>query len=764
MKNQRFWQDQIFSQEIQNGASAMQVAPWVAQFLLSRQFRTLNDLGSLDSLGVISDPYELPDMDRAVSVIRHFLSSQRPIRVYGDYDADGVTATALMVRALRALSATSPIDYYIPNRFDEGYGLNPEAVLKSHQDGIGLLITVDCGSSSPEAADLARSLGLALVMTDHHALPERAPEVDALVNPERTPTPDRFSGAGVALQVVRALWQNEPPDVLFAIAAIGTVADVVPLTGNNRRIVARGLSALQRGVVPGVNALYELTGRDVTRASAEDLGFLVGPRLNAAGRMGDADRAVRLLLADDQSLATDEARELDALNQERRRIEADIIRQAWVALPHDSQGHLYPFTVIAGQGWHQGVIGIVASRFREWLKRPVAVVAWDGSQGKGSARGVPQWNLIQHLRRSSHIFSRLGGHPGAAGFSLSFQASDLLSAQLSEGLPKEVIAQQYLDQHVDVQLAAHQTPTNLPREVEQFRPYGHQFAEPLFLINGVVKSARVMGGDGSHLSLELASHPIRAVGFGLGIFQKGLVEGVPVRFAATLKTQWYRGRESFEWMIQELEAPFPMGERPIFRGRPQAANHNVVWVVNSDKGVRTWAEHCGGQAYVFSRPWGELREIEEGCRLGAFEQVVVSQWRPWPRLAGWADLVIWRCPPRHAIRLQQSASFLQDSGGLWLDYEEQEVALTRRKARFLSLNRERLARHWRQWQVGRVGLMPGRAVFRELGLHPNHITEGERRPLTLSYLYQMALTESQWDASQPFVGIVAREEEMDGLG
>lgn len=762
MRNRVFWRETVGASAVRSLANLGRVPPWSAEFLIRRGIESREALNELDAARPMSDPLNLPQMEQACWVIRHHLKAGRRVRVYGDYDADGVTATAVLVRGLRLMGYADQVDYYIPNRFDEGYGLNPEAVFRAHQDRVGLMVTVDCGSSSPEAADLARSLGLPLVVTDHHALPERLPDVDALVNPECQTPVDRLSGAGVALQLVRALLGEEPPDLLYGIAAVGTVADVVPLTGNNRRLVARGLSAIQAGRVPGVSALFALDRRAVERASAEDLGFLVGPRLNAAGRMGDADAAVRLLVEDDPKRIEEAAVTLTELNQERRLSEARIIDEAWQRLPRDSRGRLYPFTVIAGDGWNQGVVGIVASRFREWLRRPVAVVAWEGDQGKGSARSVDGFNLIRHLRDSAHLFSKLGGHPGAAGFSLPRTDESHLCEVLSEHLPTSVMAQQYQGYQFDMAYEAGPDGRDLYGQVEQFQPYGHGFQTPRMLVRGTVLEARTMGQENQHLRLSLQSHDIRAVGFGLGQHQPALQPGTPVRFLATLETNWFRDQASPQWRMQVLDAPWPRRALPVRRGRPEHLSGRIVFIVDSDRAVRKAAEDLHAAPYFTALSMGELIGMEEQARRGLIQQVVVSQWRPWPRLFDWADFVIWLCPPRNRVKWEQSGSLVRQGGEAWLDAAG-PVDGVAQKARRVSLSRERLGRHWRQWQTGRVGMVPGRAVFEELELHPEHMEPGERRPLEQSHLYRMASMERVQDGEFPFDGTIFGEEEMHGL-
>lgn len=755
MKNRTFWRPLMDQSPIDQAAQQWGVEPWTAELFMRRQV----DPQQLDDRVAFPSPYVLTDMEQAASLIRSCLSQEQHVRIYGDYDADGVTATAVLVRGLGAMGYAHLVDYYIPNRFDEGYGLHDEAIEEAKRDGISLVVTVDCGSSSPSAADLARELGVGLVITDHHALPDSPPAALALVNPERDPGADRFSGAGVALQLMRALMGDQLPLVLWGIAAIGTVADVVPLLGANRRLVAEGLEAIRQGRVGGVSALFAHAGRPVERASAQDLAFLVGPHLNAAGRMGDAEAAVRLLLGDENAALREYAVALSQLNHSRQAMEREIIGQAWQRLPRDDSGQLYPFTVIAGEDWHQGVVGIVASRFREWLGRPVAVVTWAGDEGKGSARSVEGLNLIAHLRKSPQLFSKLGGHPGAAGFSLPRRDPADLSRILSEDLSPEVRALQYLGPSYDLSLGTGQNVHQLWRGLRELEPFGRDFESPRFLVAGRIKHSQVMGKEGDHVRLTLEYSAAAAVGFGWGRRASALMPGDPVRFIATLETNWYRGQESPQWHIAALDVPWPRRLVALRRGTPDPIPRRTIWIADSDALVGEAAARLRARPYRAAMPRGELFALVEEARRGLADQVVVSQWRDWPNLLDWADAVIWLCTPRNQAKWEEAAALLNAQGAAWLAADSQP----RPKATRLAVNRERLARHWRLWGEGRAGLIGGRSVFGELELTPELARQGRRRPVEQSYLYQMAVREQECDARTPFEGEFVGEEEMDGL-
>lgn len=675
----------------------------------------------------LSAPHELPDMEDCLAGIRQARSRNQKVRIYGDYDADGVTATAVMYEGLRAYGMQN-LDYYIPNRFDEGYGLNREAVQKAFEDGVAWLITVDCGSSSPDSAALAEELGINLLITDHHGLPAKWPVARALVNPERMASPNRFSGAGVALQVVRGLLGESTPPWCFAVAAIGTVADVVPLRGDNRLLVGQGLEILRTGQVLGVNALMATKKRDIRTIQAEDLGFLIGPHLNAAGRMGDPHLAVDLLLstkANCDQLAT----ELTQLNQERRLIERDTTSQAFEQLLNRGTLSLDPFVVVAGDGWHHGVIGIVASRLKDALRRPVAVIGWEHSEGKGSARGVPGLNLLAHMRRHDGLFTKLGGHRGAAGFSLSRQDPEFLSRTLSEEMPKAAQAHTTRGDLIDWQGLSEEFTPDVLQELRRLEPFGHGFERPRFTIGGTVASIRTVGQDRDHLILSFKENPVRLMAFGHGFLVPGLNSGGIVRSVATLEWNTFRGETTPQW---KSEGMLVAASDPNWRHkvRFEAAPDDLAGrVIKLGEG---WVSEGNGPA----RDLGQANLIQEAARRGHLRMVSIDMWREWPALKGWADHVVWQSHPPGRWWLAAAAALLRPTGIVWVDpkLDRQSVA---RRMELLAVSRERLARHWRNWALGRPPLIAGRQIFNELGLDPSQQRE-QKVPLERSVQYRRA--------------------------
>ncbi|MCY0886762.1 MAG: single-stranded-DNA-specific exonuclease RecJ [Firmicutes bacterium] len=752
MRN-RFWETPRWSPEERQGMAALAgrtgLPDPVVRVLWNRGIRTPEALEDLLRAGKrAGDPWALPDMEAAVRALRTAIARRARIRVYGDYDADGITALALLVRALEAAGAR--VDWRVPNRFDEGYGLQTEAVEAAVREGVDLLVTVDCGTSSLEAAERARRAGLDLIITDHHALGPELPPARAVVNPERGGRPDPLSGAGVALWLARALLgESGVPETCWGLAAVGTVADVVPLTGDNRTVVLRGLGVLRRGLVPGVEALLVREGRVADDLDEEGLAFLIGPRLNAAGRMGAAEPAVQLLLAASRGEAEPLARVLADLNRSRQAVEREVLAAAWLALPRDGRGRLPDFVVVHGPGWHEGVIGIVAGRLREALARPVAVVSEGDGTGpaKGSARGVPGLDLVAHLARYRDLFLGLGGHRGAAGFSLDPVRVPELAERLGQSLDPVLRRRQFEGVAVDAVLPAAAVDPEVTRWLGRLAPFGHGFEPPRFVLAGEVEAARTLGRDGRHLRFRWRPHGMPGVAFGAGGVLGNGESGPALAGPGTVRVRRWRGREQAEWQAVELPCAAPQaafGPRLRLGPAPEPLSGRVIRVVDSDRRVRQRARELGAEPYHWGRPRGELRVAEVWAQADRVRCLVVSQWRPWPRhLEGWADAVVWEVLPRSRRALAESAAWLNPGGQIWYDPGDEERQRERllRKADRLVPARERLGRLWRAWEAGRSPLLPGRAVLEELELRPGEVEPGRRRPLTDSALFRLARAE-----------------------
>jgi single-stranded-DNA-specific exonuclease len=500
--------------------------PVIGQILASRGMDSASATALLSSERSLHDPFTLCGMPEAVIAIGVAVSQGQRIAIYGDYDADGVTACAMLTIALRAAGAD--VVPYIPNRMTEGYGLHAPALDELASRGVGCVVTVDCGTSSADVA-AGRPAGLRLVITDHH-LPlspgggaPLLPDVDALVNPKQPACNyafDALAGAGVAWKLVCALEAERvvpagSADGAVALAALGTVADMMPLRGENRDIVALGLAAMAAKPSPGLRALFDAAGvRGKPRSS--DLAFAVAPRINAAGRMEDAELALRLCLASDVDEARPIAERLQLQNAERQLLVARALAEAEACVA--GLGDDVPAIVVGDAGWPMGIVGLVAGRLAERYARPAFVVCLDGDEAKGSARSVRGVHVVQALDRASATLSRYGGHAAAAGFSLQPSRFDefvaavsaAVSEQLQDGARERVF-------HVDAVVQVADLTPGLCDELDVLEPCGQGNPEPLLALLGCrVLSASTFGSAGQHLRVALtddSNSVIEAVAF-----------------------------------------------------------------------------------------------------------------------------------------------------------------------------------------------------------------------------------------------------------
>ncbi|MDR7535310.1 MAG: single-stranded-DNA-specific exonuclease RecJ [Armatimonadota bacterium] len=499
-------------------SAALGLHPLVAQVLVNRGLRDpmAADAFLAPRLDRLQNPLRLSDMARAVGCIDAALRARRPVAVYGDYDADGVTATAILVRALRALGGN--VEFYIPDRRREGYGLHPEAVAALAGRGIRLLVAVDCGTGAHAAAEAARAAGVDLVVLDHHEPPEVLPPAAALVNPKRTsPPPEDYCAAGLAFQAARALFGRAGravPDDLVPLAAIGTVADAVTLLGDNRVLVAAGLASLARPHRPGLAALVEVAGVRPPFA-VRDISHGMAPRLNAAGRLAHASDAVRLLLTDDPEEARALAEGLDRLNAQRRQLCDAVLAEVLERV--EREGLLdRPAVVLAQEGWHPGVIGIVASQLVERFHRPVVMIALEGERGRGSARSIPIVHLLEALREADRHLLGYGGHAMAAGLVIAAGATAAFARAFEQAVATRVTPEDLrpvveADAEVDLSVLSPELVDALGR----LAPHGPGNPEPVFLTRGLQAVGTTLVGDGAHLRLVVGDgrRTVEAIAF-----------------------------------------------------------------------------------------------------------------------------------------------------------------------------------------------------------------------------------------------------------
>lgn len=527
--------------------------------LRSRGARGAEDVRRLLSpaAGETHDPHLLLDMGAAARRIHRAIADGDRIAVYGDYDADGLTATTLLTSALEFMGAD--VRPFIPSRFEEGYGLQREALGRLRRDGVRLVVSVDCGVRALEEAAAAAADGLDLIVTDHHEPGDVLPTAAAVINPKREGDPYPFkelSGAGLAYKLAQALvggrlgrWMEGEALVLVAV---GTIADVAPLTAENRTLVARGLERLRSSPPAGVAALVEVAGLKPTRLTARDVGFLIAPRLNAVGRLASPEPALRLLRSASKGEARSIAAELDRANRERQDRTREVIekaRQRLLELPD-----LPPLLFDADEEYGEGILGPAAAKLAEEWNRPAVLVSIRGDIGRGSARSVPGFHITEALEACGSLLDRFGGHAAAAGFTVRARMIPELRARL-EAVAREAIPTP--DEAAPLTIDASVTPSDVDYRLLEFldrlEPMGTGFPSPLFACLGMqVVAARPVGRDQAHLKLTVrhSGRTVDAIAFRSG--EARPVPGEVVDLAFHVERDSYLGYETIRWNVQAI--------------------------------------------------------------------------------------------------------------------------------------------------------------------------------------------------------------------
>lgn len=536
--------------------------PVLLQILHNRGYQKMNQIQAfLDGYYLESDdPFLLPDMDKAVARILRAKERGERVVVYGDFDADGVTATVLMVEALRGLGfERSEARPYIPDRIDEGYGLNDDALTRIRTEiGADLVISVDCGIRSLSEVRHANEIGLDMIITDHHSLGRDLPEALAVINPKRPDSayPERMlAGVGIAYKLAQALHQDRPAptgfDVksLLDLVALGTVADLAPLLGENRLLVRHGLEVLNSLRRPGVAALSRVAGLKPGRITAETIGFVLGPRLNAAGRLSHAYDAARLLASANEPSAERFAHELNRLNQQRRTLTQQLSEQAETMIAGGA-----PILIAGGSGFVAGVVGLVASRLAEKYYRPAIVMEQGETESRGSCRSIPEFHITRALDEVADLLERHGGHAQAAGFTIRNEHLPEFTERLwaiAEEELREKDLRPKLD--VDAELQLVDIDWALFGLLEQLEPTGQSNATPTFMSRNLqVYSHRAVGQDGAHLKLDLSDgwRRIQGIAFRQGEWAAAMPERVDVVYS--LSSNEWNGSRNLELMIQDI--------------------------------------------------------------------------------------------------------------------------------------------------------------------------------------------------------------------
>ncbi len=506
------------------------------------------------SLKDLHDPYRMEGMETAVKLIRRAIAAGDRIMIFGDYDADGVCATSILLETLTELGAQ--VSFRLPSRQKDGYGLNENAV-REISEKAKLLITVDCGISNRAEVALAKELGMTVIVTDHHQLPEELPEADAVLNPLIGNYPCPFlCGAGVALKICQALQGTAGLEKRLDLAAIATVADIVPLMDENRVIVREGLELIRRTGRPGLKALLECSGT-AGSLQADALAFRLGPRLNAAGRLGDASLAVRLLLTGIPEKAADTAGKIEEMNRQRQNMEREITAAAMAQIAESPSFTEDRILIAAGEGWNPGLIGLAAGKICEKFYRPAIVLSLpeDGGPAVGSCRSIPGVNIFELLLDCEDLLVRFGGHAQAAGLTVARENIPALRERMNRILREQIDAAVFVRTlDYDLEVPFRNWTAETLAELDLLEPTGYGNPVPVFLLSGAqVQSMRRVGRDLSHLQLQLLtpeSTLVKGIAFSMG--EEAEKDHMDVDVLYRPVRNEFNGRTSIEAQISAL--------------------------------------------------------------------------------------------------------------------------------------------------------------------------------------------------------------------
>ncbi|MFT7668136.1 MAG: single-stranded-DNA-specific exonuclease [Planctomycetota bacterium] len=545
----------------------------ISRMLVARGFESAQEVDKhlQPSLMALHDPLRLPGMKLATKRLVEAVRNKETILIHGDYDVDGVTGTSLLVRLFKKLDAN--VEWHIPNRFTDGYAFGDHSVRRAQEVGAKVVVSVDNGTSSRETIGKLAAIGIETIVTDHHEPPRgELPDALAIVNPKLHDSEYPFRelcGGAVAFKLAWGICQElsgggKVRDDLreflidaMAYVAIATVCDVVPLIDENRILTRFGLQALEASKHPGLSALLKVAGISGRRLQGDDVGFQIGPRLNASGRLGTAETAVALLMCDDPVEATALAKKLDELNIERKRIEGDLIGEAIAQAELYKNAERYPVMVVAGQGWHQGVIGIVAARLVERYSRPAIVIGLNGESGRGSARSVPGVSVLELMHAGSEYMPGYGGHAAAAGLDILSENVDALREAvnagaretLKDGLPKIPVV-------IDGEIPFAEMNSDLMRHIDRLEPFGELNEAPVFLSRDLrlANPPRVVGADRTHMILNFrrGDHTMKAMAFKMASREKELRMGAPVDLVFSPRWNTFRGETNLEILVHDF--------------------------------------------------------------------------------------------------------------------------------------------------------------------------------------------------------------------
>lgn len=552
---------------VQNLAETAGITDTVARILINRGITTVEDVHEFlsPSLDQLHDPMLMPDMEAGVERTAKAIANKEKILIHGDYDVDGVTSTALLVRSLSKLGAE--VTPKVPHRMRDGYDIKPATIDEAHKAGVKLIITADCGVTAIEAAKRAKALGIDLIITDHHEQGETLPDAVAVINPRRHDSKYPFpflAGVGVALKFAQALVRRIGYDDkkfverYLDLTALGTVADVMPLLGENRVITKFGLDSIATSKKIGIRSILDSTGLLEKPMSTHGISFVLAPRINAVGRLGDASLALQLLLTSDRSEADQIVGTLEKLNLERQQEQARIFEEA-KALLDGKDIEATRAIVLSSSGWNSGIVGIVASKVVEQYGRPTILLCVDeaGCMASGSARSIEVFNMIEALDECREMLERAGGHAMAAGLSLKVDMLELFETKLNEVACGLISAEDLIPKiTVDGKIDASEVTWELLNQISLLEPFGHANPEPIFVSSELkVVESRKVGAEGTHLKMRVQSngHQIDCIAFGHGDKHSIAQLGLNIDLCYNIRSNSYNGNSIVQLTVKDIK-------------------------------------------------------------------------------------------------------------------------------------------------------------------------------------------------------------------
>lgn len=553
--------------EITEFSTKYKLPPVITTVLFNRGIKSRDSVSAFFKKGLdsVHNPMDMNDMPKACERIKQAIGNKERIVVYGDYDVDGITSTVLLYKFLKESGAE--VDYYIPDRISEGYGINIMAINRIARSGAKLMITVDCGITAVGEVEFARTQKMDVIITDHHTCKDELPRAVAVINPKRPDSEYPFgqlAGVGVAFKLALAVAKHmgrnttEVFKKYAELAAVGTVADVVSLLDENRVIVERGLEVTASGEGnPGIRALLEVAGCLDKPIDTQTVAFSVAPRINAAGRLSNADTAAKLLLCETLDEAREYAMLLDNSNKARRQTEQEIFAQAMNKVMNDPTFDKKKVIVLDGEGWHHGVIGIVAARICERFYKPCILISHENGTGKGSGRSIPGFNLFDALTECNDCLTTFGGHSQAAGIGINTDSIESFCTAINKYADK-VLTESDMIPRIDIDCRIKPTTATLEcaRALKRLEPFGEDNEKPVFSILGMkIAAIDTIGQDKRHIRMKLTDNTatLFSVGFNMAEYAPFFKPGDMVDVAFTLEINTYNNKESVQLMLKDIK-------------------------------------------------------------------------------------------------------------------------------------------------------------------------------------------------------------------